>query len=102
MINNVFKEKIGEFFAVYQHGNDIELETWTNGGVNMILCLDEGRDESLADQFKERVISFDIDEEIDVHRNDSRYRQDFTITESVKDFTSFKEWLEDVLDKVLE
>ena len=62
-----------------------EVEKWTNGGVDMIFCLQPFS----ASEFIERVKDFDIDEEIDLHRQDKRYCNDFTISESVKDFTDF-------------
>ena len=40
---------------------------------------------------------FDIDDEIDLHRQDERYRKAFRITESVRDFTGWIESLERVI-----
>ena len=73
-----------------------EIETWTNGGVNMIIMLEPFTKEA----FIERVKEFDMDEEIDLYRQDQRYKNDFTITQSVKDFTEFQERLEGVVEKL--
>ena len=73
-----------------------EIETWTEGDVNMFTCLQPFTIES----FEQYVKDFDIDEEIDLHRQDARYRNDFTITESVKDFTKFQKRLQIVLKKL--
>ena len=69
-----------------------EIEKWTNGGVDMIFCLMPFTVES----FIERVNNFDVDEEIDLHRQDKRYRDAFKITDSVKDFTDFHDHLKEV------
>lgn len=70
-----------------------ELETWTNGGVDMIISLYE---ENKALEFINWVKHFDIDDEISLHRQSEIYCKDFKIRESVEDFAEFKEWLEAV------
>lgn len=77
-----------------------ELDTYTDAGVNMIIFLDF-RDTDLNPKnpndflkvFKERIESIDIDEEIELHRQDKRYCNDFTIKESLKDFKDWKNGL---------
>ncbi len=71
-----------------------ELETWTKGGVNMIFYLGEFSPEA----FIERVEDFDVDAEIDLHRQGERYRNDFTIHESLEDFESFKNMLDEMVE----
>ena len=73
-----------------------EIETWTKGGVNMIFYLEP----FTVEEFKERVENFDIDEEIELHREDVRYRKAFTITQSVADFQAFKDYLEGLAAKL--
>ena len=51
-------------------------------------------------QFIERINDFDIDEEIDLHRQGEDYKNTFTIAESVKDFTDFHNDLKDVVKKL--
>jgi len=71
----------------------IELETWTEGGVNMFVYLNPPTVES----FEQFVKDFDIDEEIDTHRQDSGYCSAFTIRQSLEDFEKFEERLKDTL-----
>ena len=78
-----------------------ELNSDTYGGVNIIIFLDfrdnnlnPFLDENFISAFKEWVDNFDIDEQIDMHRQDERYRNDFTIKESLDDFTDYKTRLE--------
>jgi hypothetical protein len=75
-----------------------ELNTYTDGGVNQIVFIDfrdTGKDPKNEKDFKklfsERVDSIDIDEEIEMNRQDKSYRQAFTLTQAVKDFTAYKE-----------
>ena len=77
-----------------------ELETWTNGGVNMIITLMPFN----IEEFKRYVKNFNVDEEIDLHRQDERYKNAFTIKQSVKDFEDFQKRLKKVkkdLKKIL-
>lgn len=73
-----------------------EIETWTTRGVNMVHYLRP----FTVEEFKRMVNGFDIDEEIDGHRQDSRYRDAFRITESVKDFEEYHTRLKDVLTQL--
>lgn len=90
------------FFNVYvdEDDNDIELETWTESGVNMFVTmkLDDTDYKDVFDNFCDRAHSFDIDDEIRLMREDPRgsYCQSFTCAESVKDYTDYKEWLEEI------
>jgi len=78
------------------NGKSAEVEKWTNGGVDMIFNLNP----FTAEEFKQRVADFDIDEEIDLHREDARYKAVFTITQSVADFTAFHNHLKEVAAKL--
>jgi hypothetical protein len=73
-----------------------EVEKWTDGGVDMIFTLCPFNKES----FIERVNDFDIDEEIDLHRQAQDYKNAFTITQSVKDFTNFHNHLKEIVSKI--
>jgi hypothetical protein len=73
-----------------------ELETWTGGGVNMIIYLNPFN----VDSFKEYVNDFCIDDEIDLHRQDKHYRNDFTIRQSVEDFESYLNDIKEVAEKL--
>lgn len=80
--------------------DDIYLETWTNGGVNMIIYLD--KEKSLIDNLKDYINNFDIDEEIDLYRQDKNYKEHFTIRESVNDFEIWVEKIEDIIKDLIE
>lgn len=73
----------------------LEMETWTDCGVNMIVCLNS--DEGLLEEFKDYVKNFDVDEEIDFHREDDRYKREFTIRESLEDFENYLKWLNKIV-----
>lgn len=96
MENKKFIESIGEFFGVYEDDEIVELETWTNGGVNMHIVLRKDSDKSYLQQFEDYLKNFDVDEEIEIRRQDAQYRNVFTIRESLQDFESYKEWLSNV------
>lgn len=69
-----------------------EIETWTSGGVNMIHLL---RPFNIK-QFKEIVNDFNVDEEIELHRQGSDYKNAFTIRESLEDFEEYRNRLKEV------
>ena len=73
-----------------------EVEKWTGGGVDMIMCLQP----FTAEEFIQYVKDFDVDEEIEMHRQDKMYRNNFTISESVTDFTNFHNHLKEVAEKL--
>jgi hypothetical protein len=69
-----------------------EVEMWTDGGVDMIIWLMPFN----VEQFKKYVNDFDIDNEIDLHRQANDYKNAFTIKESLKDFTKYHNHLKKV------
>lgn len=73
-----------------------EVEKWTDGGVDMIFSLMPFSEK----EFIKRVESFDIDEEIDLYRQDAGYRAAFKFSESVKDFTNFQKDLGKTVKKL--
>ena len=83
---------------LFKQGNKqcAEIEKWTNGGVDMIIALMPFTKE----EFIERVENFDIDEEIELHRQGQDYKNAFTIRESLDDFTDFHADLKDVVTKL--
>lgn len=96
MENKKFIESIGEFFGVYEDDEIVELETWTNGGVNIHIVLRKDSDKNYLEQFEDYLKNFDVDEEIEIRRQDEQYRNVFTIRESLQDFEAYKEWLSNV------
>jgi len=73
-------------FKVTEDGDEFEVETWTDKGVNMIIYVGI---EDRYNTFGEYVENFDIDEEIDTHRQDKRYKDAFTIKQSLNDFENY-------------
>lgn len=93
-----FFENEGFQVHLFEQDNKInaEVEMWTNGGVDMLLCLQPFTKES----FIEQVNDFDIDEEIDLHRQDPRYKAVFTLTQSLKDFKDYHKHLKQTVKKL--
>lgn len=79
-----------------------EIEKWTNGGVDMIesIQFDDFRNsyniDCIEDELKRISSNFSIDDEIDMHREGTDYKNAFTISESLKDFTEYKQDLEEL------
>src|SRR3954469_10372970 len=84
----------------YKEGKKLcgyELNTYTEGGVNQVIFVDfrhTDKKPTSASDFKElfveRVKDIDIDEEIETNRQNQAYKQAFTLTKSLKDFTDWK------------
>ena len=80
-----------------QDGTQVgELERWTDCGVDMIITLNP----FTAEEFEEYVKDFDVDELIDLHRQDPSYKSNFSISVSLKDFTDFHNYLKEILEKL--
>lgn len=93
MENEKFLEQIDRHFHTHDSQHDIALETWTNGGVNMFVVIYKDNEESYFTQFKKYAETLNVDELVDEHRSDDKYKQAFTITEGLADFTAYKEKL---------
>lgn len=99
----------GFSIAPYEEGGMVcgaEMEGWTDGGVDMLHFIDlRGKDINDPEAWKEEIASiaagFDINEEIDVHREDKRYYSAFTCRASVKDFEEWQERLRLLAQAVL-
>lgn len=76
-----------------------ELETWTSGSVNMFVFFTEEH-KNLIEAFEDYLKSFDIDEEIELYRQDQGYRNNFTTRESLEDFEEYLETLKEVLEEL--
>jgi len=93
----------------YKEGKTLcgyELNTYTEGGVNQIVFVDfrntDKNPKKAADflaLYNERVNSIDIDEEIEINRQDKTYCKAFTLTESVVDFKDWKTKLQNIFTK---
>lgn len=88
-------EAKGYKVTLFEQGGEIcaEVVNWTDRGVNMVVTLLPFTFEELSAY----VEDFDVDEEIDIHRQDERYRNAFRISQSVKDF---EDWHEEITEAV--
>lgn len=82
----------------------IEMEQWTDGGVDMLHLID-GRDRDMndpdwwKDELEAIYEAFDVDEEIDLNRQNEKYRSAFTYRQSVEDFENYDKWLEGIAEQ---
>ena len=85
----------------YEEGKKLcgyELDTHTEGGLNQIVFVDfrqTNKDPKKAKDFKElfvqRIKDIDVDEEVELNRQNKQYRNDFTLRESLDDIEAWKE-----------
>lgn len=94
------REILEELFNISEGTNEIELESWTDGGVDMFITIDKNSYNTLLEQLKEFVENFDIDEEIEIYREDTDYRRNFTIRESINDFENWVDYIRDCISKL--
>lgn len=62
-----------------------EVESWTDAGVDMIIALMPFN----LHELEQYCDTFDIDEEIDISRQDETYRNMFSISQRLEDFTKW-------------
>ena len=94
------REMLEELFNVSESADDLELESYTDGGVDMFITIEKDNSNNLLEQLRLFVENFDIDEEIDIHRQDTDYRQNFTIRESINDFENWVDYIRDCISKL--
>jgi hypothetical protein len=95
------REILEDNFNIYNdEDNLMELESWTDGGVDMIIYIDTNND--LIEELKDYVNNFNIDEEIDLYRESKDYRDNFTISESLKDFEDYIEFVKGIIKQLEE
>ena len=85
---------------IHESEDIFELEAWTNGGVDIVIVLRKEDEKTLFEQFKEWVETYDVDEEIDVYRQDEQYKSAFSLRQSLEDFEAFENWLKQVLENL--
>lgn len=90
-------EYLKDNFEIWEDDEVLQIEGWTDGGVNMVIYIDKRSNDDFMKQFIDYYDNFDIDDEIDCYRQDEQYCKDFRITESVKDFTDWQNYIEQVL-----
>ena len=96
------RELLVELFNINESAYGLELESCTDGGVNMLIGIDKDSDYDLLAQLEQFVENFDIDEEIDIQRQDAYYRRKFTIKESIRDFENWVDYIEECISKLKE
>ncbi|MCI8310125.1 hypothetical protein [uncultured Clostridium sp.] len=108
ILNNIIKTMESFNYNVnliYENGmiSGMEIETWTNGGVDMIhtfyFCDDYQElyeKDNVKKQLKEIADSFSIDDEIDMYRQDAKYKSNFSIRESLEDFEEYQNRLKNL------
>lgn len=101
-INEKEREILERYFDIHENDDSYELENWTDGGVNMIIYISKCNGKSVLEQLQEFVRDFDLDEEIDLYRQDKSYKENFTIKESVADFENWLNLLGTIIDSLLE
>ena len=82
-----------------------ELDTYTSCGVNQIIFLDfrdEEKDAENVNDFIEQlnyyVKNIDVEEEIELNRQNQDYRENFTFSRSLDDFEKWKTELEEIVE----
>lgn len=100
-LTNKEKKIFKQNFGIYEDEYFYELEDWTASGVNMLIYLDKNEKTSATEQFIRYIDNFDIDEEIDIHRQDKRYRDVFSIRQSLEDFEDWINWLKHIYKELV-
>ena len=84
-----------------------ELNTYTAGGVNQIIFLDFRNEQQDAEnvndfikEFNSYVRNIDIDEEIEINRQDKSYKDNFTLRQSLDDFEKWKTELQEIVKQI--
>ena len=95
------REILEDNFNIYNdEDNLMELESWTDGGVDMTIYIDTNND--LIEELENYINNFNIDEEIDLYRESKDYRDNFTISESLKDFEDYIEFVKGIIKQLEE
>ena len=87
-------ERYFGYMELYEKDN-LFLETYTNGGVDMIIYLDANK--NIIENLEEYINNFDMDEEIEMYRQDKTYKNSFTISESVDDFREWERYIRRII-----
>jgi hypothetical protein len=98
-MNKKQKEVLKNNFKIYEFDETLELEQWTNGGVDMIIDVTK---KNIINDLEDYIENFDIDEEIDMYREIKDYKERFTIRQSLEDFEDWLEFIEDIIKKLKE
>lgn len=99
-ISDSEREILERYFNICENDEYIELEIWTNSGVDMFIYIEHDKFESVLEGIEKYIDDFDIDDVIDTYRHGKDYRETFTIKESLKDFEQYIETLTDVCSEL--
>lgn len=83
-----------------------ELNTYTDGDVNMIIRLDFRYDgdpldkEHFISKFNHYLNKFDIDYEIDRYRESHSYKSTFTVRQSLEDFEAWQKEMREIVEEL--
>ena len=95
-INNNERDILERYFNICENDEYIELEMWTDGGVDMLIYIEQDKFENVLSGIEQYINDFNINEEIDIHGLDENYKSNFTIKESLKDFECYIETLKSI------
>ncbi len=101
-INKKQLEILKKHFSISEGEKGYGLEEWTCGGVDMIIYIDKTSNDNLIKQLTDYVENFDIDSEIDMHRESEDYKNAFTIRESIHDFERWVDFIWSVIHELEE
>ena len=90
------KKILEKYFNIYEDNDCIELEAWTGCGVDMFIYFNKENTGTIAEHLNDYINEFDIDEEIEIHRQGADYKRAFSIRESLEDFEDWLEWVKDI------
>lgn len=105
IFENYGKDYLQKFFEdegfnvdIFEQDNQrcAEIEKWTDGGVDMIIILMP----FTKNEFIDYVNDFDVDDLINIHRQDENYKRNFTMAQSRKDFKKFHKDLKKTVKKM--
>lgn len=88
---------LDEEFHYNTYDNKIEISTYTDRNVNMLIELDLN---NIYDSLEEWIDTFDIEEEIELHRESDKFRKAFTLKQSLEDFEDFKQEMQELLERM--
>ena len=100
-LNKKDKKILEKYFNIYEDNDCIDLESWTGCGVNMFICFDKEDSGTIAEHLSNYISEFDIDEEIEIHRQGADYKRAFSIRQSLEDFEDWLEWVKDIQKELI-
>ena len=96
------KEILKENFTIHEDEDVIKLESWTKDRVNMIIDIYKEDYDNILHALEDYVSGFEIDKEIDIHREDKVYRMRFTRGQSLEDFENYINSVNNIINKLKE